>query len=94
MDATCITSSALSTCDHPTSMERDKSEVSSVPEGSPVDGDGGGVSFEKEGGAEEEDEEEDDEEEVEEEDPRKWGALKTPVTVKIADLGNACWVVS
>lgn len=86
MDAACITSSALSTRDHPTSMERDKSEVSSVSKGSPVDG--GGMSCKKEGGAEEEEEEE------EVEDPRKWGALKTPVTLKIADLGNACWVVS
>ena len=23
-----------------------------------------------------------------------WGPLKGPVKVKIADLGNACWVVS
>ncbi len=23
-----------------------------------------------------------------------WGVLKGPVSVKIADLGNACWVVS
>ena len=25
-------------------------------------------------------------------DPSTWGPLKNPVNVKIADLGNACWV--
>ena len=25
-------------------------------------------------------------------DPSTWGPLKNPVSVKIADLGNACWV--
>lgn len=40
-----------------------------------------------------EEEEEEGDEEVEE-DVANWGPLKTPVTVKIADLGNACWVVS
>ena len=28
------------------------------------------------------------------EDDENWGVLRKPVTVKIADLGNACWVVS
>ena len=28
------------------------------------------------------------------EDEENWGVLRKPVTVKIADLGNACWVVS
>lgn len=32
-------------------------------------------------------------EEEEEENARLWGPLKGPVQVKIADLGNACWVV-
>ena len=32
--------------------------------------------------------------EEEEELRRLWGPLKGPVQVKIADLGNACWVVS
>lgn len=80
---TCVTSSALSTCDQPTSVEREKSEVSSVSEGSPGEGgEGGGECAEESGEAEEE------------EDVSKWGPLKVPVTVKIADLGNACWVVS
>ena len=32
--------------------------------------------------------------EDEEEMKRLWGPLRRPVQVKIADLGNACWVVS
>ena len=44
------------------------------------------------GGADEEKEEEEDEEE--QKNLRLWGPLKRPVQVKIADLGNACWVVS
>ena len=35
---------------------------------------------------------ENEEEEVEV-DPI-WGPLKEPVNIKLADLGNACWVVS
>lgn len=85
--------SAASTSDQPTTTgtNRDRSEVSSVTEGSHVE----------EGGAceEEVDEEEagpgeEEEEEEEEVDLNKWGPLRVPVTVKIADLGNACWVVS
>ena len=34
------------------------------------------------------------EEEEEEEEDLIWGPLKHPVDVKLADLGNACWVVS
>lgn len=64
-------------------MIRDKSEVSSVSEGS--QGGEGGACEEKE---------EVDKEAKEEEDVSKWGPLRVPVTVKIADLGNACWVVS
>ena len=33
-------------------------------------------------------------EEEEEEEDLIWGPLKHPVDVKLADLGNACWVVS
>ena len=32
--------------------------------------------------------------EEEEEEDLIWGPLKHPVDVKLADLGNACWVVS
>lgn len=38
-------------------------------------------------------ENEEEEEETEEVDPI-WGPLKEPVNIKLADLGNACWVVS
>lgn len=34
------------------------------------------------------------EDEKEKENAKLWGPLKKPVQVKIADLGNACWVVS
>lgn len=85
MDTSGVTSSALSTRDQLTVVERERSEVSSVSDGSPAEG--GGV-YEEEGGAEEEEGEEG------EVDVSKWGPLKVPVTVKIADLGNACWVVS
>ncbi len=81
---TSITSSALSTRDQLTIVEREKSEVSSISEGSPGEE---GVVCEEEEGAEEEGEEG-------EVDVSRWGPLKVPVTVKIADLGNACWVVS
>ncbi len=83
MDA-MISSSGLSTSSQLTSMERSKSEVSSVSEGLPNN----------RAVLEEGEEEEEEEEESVLEDRSKWGPLKVPVTVKIADLGNACWVVS
>jgi hypothetical protein len=81
---------ALSTHDHPTIEEREK------PEGSCVEGsvevtekkEEGEGEVEKEGEKGEEEEDEDEEEDI-----SKWGPLKVPVTLKIADLGNACWVV-
>ena len=79
-----MTSLAASTSDQSTSVSRERSEVSPVSEGSH-----GG-----EGGACEEGEGEEEDGAEEEEDASKWGPLKVPVTVKIADLGNACWVVS
>ena len=41
-----------------------------------------------------EEEREERKEEEEEENLELWGPLRGPVEVKIADLGNACWVVS
>ena len=84
---TSITSAVLTTRDHLTAVEREKSEVSTfVADGV---GEGGVVCEEEEGAEEGEGGEEDGEVDV-----SRWGALKVPVTVKIADLGNACWVVS
>lgn len=98
-EGSCVTSTAQSTRDTPTSVARGKSEVSSVSEGpqscNHEDGDKeeGGVAKAESGKDEEEEEvEEEEEEKEEEEDYSKWGSLKVPVTVKIADLGNACWV--
>ena len=92
---TCVSSSGTSTSDQLTNMERSKSEVSAMSEEPP---DEEGVAKKEEIKEEieerEEEREEEEEEEEDEEDETKWGPLKKPVTVKIADLGNACWVVS
>ena len=73
----------------PTAMGHATSEVEGLPsvegeesDSEASDGDGDG---EREGG------ERTEEEEL---NARRWGPLKGPVEVKIADLGNACWVVS
>ena len=98
-EGSCVTSTAQSTKDTPTDVARGKSEVSSGSEGpqgcNHKDGneEEKGESGKDEEEEAEEEEEEEEEEEKEEEDYSKWGPLKVPVTVKIADLGNACWVV-
>lgn len=88
-ETSCITSSALSTHDHPTIVDREKSEVSSAEVSPGVEGEE--ALCEKKEESEERREGEVNEEV--EEDIAKWGPLKVPVTLKIADLGNACWVV-
>lgn len=92
------TRSALSTPDHPTNndADREKSEVSSMASGGSPNGDVDVASEEKdkeEGPVVEDGGGGGGEEEVGEVDLSKWGP-HNPVTLKIADLGNACWVVS
>lgn len=87
-----LNSSGLCTPDNLTNQDRDQSEVSSAV----VSPRGIAVSEKKqegEGKVEEHEAEEEEEEEEGEEDLSKWGPLRVPVTLKIADLGNACWVV-
>lgn len=86
-EATCVTSSVISTHDHLMSMDGEKNEVSALLEES-----SGGAEKKEVEGKEEENSEAEGEGEVEE-DTVKWGPLKVPVTLKIADLGNACWMV-
>ena len=99
-----VVTTGLSTSDKPTLEERNQTEVSPSPmsEGSPTQ-EGvvsqATVKQEKENRENEEKEKVDDAKEKEQdkeekEDIAKWGPFKVPVTVKIADLGNACWVVS
>ena len=64
--------------------EEGEGSVSEESEGE-REGESGGVGGGREGG------ERTEEEEL---NTRRWGPLKGPVEVKIADLGNACWVVS
>ena len=69
-------------------MERGRAESASPDSEEEREGEIGGdgrVRREREGEARSEEEEA---------ELKRWGPLRRPVQVKIADLGNACWVVS